>query len=231
VSASDRRRLIATTLPGTTQPATTQPATTQLATTLQGERTTMGVTLAKGGNVSLSKAAPNLTQVQIGLGWRARSTTGADFDLDASALLCSGGRVLGDEYFVFYNNLKSPEGSVEHTGDDLTGGSGGDDETILVDLSKVPADVDKVVFPVSIYDADSRVQTFGQVSEAYIRVLNQSDGVELARYDLTEDASTETAMIFGELYRYGGEWKFRAVGQGYASGLRGIALDFGVNVS
>ncbi|SEN29225.1 TerD family protein [Actinacidiphila rubida] len=191
----------------------------------------MGVTLAKGGNVSLSKAAPNLTQVQIGLGWRARSTTGADFDLDASALLCSGGRVLGDEYFVFYNNLKSPDGSVEHTGDELVGGSGGDDETILVDLTKVPANVDKVVFPVSIYDADARVQTFGQVSDAYIRVLNQSDGAELARYDLTEDASTETAMIFGELYRYGGEWKFRAVGQGYASGLRGIALDFGVNVS
>ncbi|WP_333767642.1 TerD family protein [Streptomyces sp. IBSBF 2435] len=191
----------------------------------------MGVTLAKGGNVSLSKAAPNLTAVQIGLGWRARSTTGADFDLDASALLCGNGRVLGDEYFVFYNNLKSPEGSVEHTGDDLTGGSGGDDETILVDLALVPEQVDKIVFPVSIYDADARVQTFGQVSDAYIRVLNQSDGAELARYDLTEDASTETAMIFGELYRYGGEWKFRAVGQGYASGLRGIALDFGVNVS
>jgi tellurium resistance protein TerD len=191
----------------------------------------MGVTLAKGGNVSLSKAAPNLTQVQIGLGWRARSTTGADFDLDASALLCGNGRVLGDDYFVFYNNLTSPDGSVEHTGDDLTGGSGGDDETILVDLSKVPANVDKVVFPVSIYDADARLQTFGQVSDAYIRVLNQADGAELARYDLTEDASTETAMIFGELYRHNAEWKFRAVGQGYASGLRGIALDFGVNVS
>jgi tellurium resistance protein TerD len=191
----------------------------------------MGVTLAKGGNVSLSKAAPNLTQVQIGLGWRARSTTGADFDLDASALLCANGRVLGDDYFVFYNNLKSPEGSVEHTGDELVGGSGGDDETILVDLTTVPVAVDKIVFPVSIYDADARVQTFGQVSDAYIRVLNQSDGAELARYDLTEDASTETAMIFGELYRYNGEWKFRAVGQGYASGLRGIALDFGVNVS
>jgi tellurium resistance protein TerD len=191
----------------------------------------MGVTLAKGGNVSLSKAAPNLTQVQIGLGWSARSTTGADFDLDASALLCANGRVLGDEYFVFYNNLKSPEGSVEHTGDELVGGTGGDDETILVDLTQVPPAVDKIVFPVSIYDADARVQTFGQVSDAYIRVVNQSDGVELARYDLTEDASTETAMIFGELYRYNGEWKFRAVGQGYASGLRGIALDFGVNVS
>ncbi|CAL9437466.1 TerD family protein [Streptomyces albus] len=192
----------------------------------------MSVTLAKGGNVSLSKAAPNLTQVQIGLGWKARSTTGADFDLDASALLCSGGRVLGDEYFVFYNNLKSPEGSVEHTGDELVGGTGsGDDETVLVDLSLVPAQVDKVVFPVSIYDAENRHQTFGQVTDAYIRVVNREDGVELARYDLTEDASSETAMIFGELYRYNSEWKFRAVGQGYASGLRGIALDFGVNVA
>ncbi|MBO8184495.1 MULTISPECIES: TerD family protein [Streptomyces] len=192
----------------------------------------MSVTLAKGGNVSLSKAAPNLTKVQVGLGWKARSTTGADFDLDASALLCSGGRVLGDEYFIFYNNLKSPEGSVEHTGDELVGGTGSDDdETVLVDLTLVPAQVDKIVFPVSIYDAESRHQTFGQVGEAYIRVLNQEDGVELARYDLTEDASSETAMIFGELYRYSGEWKFRAVGQGYASGLRGIALDFGVNVA
>ncbi len=191
----------------------------------------MGVTLAKGGNVSLSKAAPNLTRVQVGLGWKARSTTGADFDLDASALLCGGGRVLGDQYFVFYNNLASPEGSVEHTGDELVGGTGGDDETILVDLTLVPQQVDKVVFAVSIHEADARRQTFGQVTDAYIRVVNQDDGNELARYDLSEDASSETAMIFGELYRYGGEWKFRAVGQGYASGLRGIALDFGVNVS
>jgi len=181
----------------------------------------MGVTLAKGGNVSLSKAAPNLTAVQIGLGWQARATTGADFDLDASALLCSGGRVLGDEYFVFYNNLKSPEGSVQHMEDD---------EVVKVNLTMVPPQVDKIVFPVSIYDAESRLQSFGQVRNAYIRVLNQADGQELARYDLTEDASTETAMIFGELYRYNNEWKFRAVGQGYASGLRGIALDFGVNV-
>ncbi|MDI5968106.1 TerD family protein [Streptomyces sp. SL13] len=191
----------------------------------------MGVTLAKGGNVSLSKAAPNLTHVMIGLGWEARSTTGAEFDLDASAMLCAAGRVLGDEYFVFYNNLKSPEGSVEHTGDELVGGTGGDDETVIVDLTAVPERVDKIVFPVSIYDAETRAQTFGQVSNAYIRVVNQADESELARYDLSEDASTETAMIFGELYRYNGEWKFRAVGQGYASGLRGIALDFGVNVS
>ncbi|MFF1798024.1 TerD family protein, partial [Kitasatospora sp. NPDC058263] len=148
----------------------------------------------------------------------------------ASALLCSGGRVLGDEYFVFYNNLKSPEGSVEHTGDNLTGDGDGDDEVVLVNLDLVPPQVDKVAFPVSIYDAESRLQNFGQVRNAYIRVVNSLDGQEIARYDLTEDASSETAMIFGELYRYAGEWKFRAVGQGYASGLRGIALDFGVNV-
>ncbi|WP_281155779.1 TerD family protein [Streptomyces sp. HYC2] len=192
----------------------------------------MGVTLAKGGNVSLSKAAPNLTNVMVGLGWEERSTTGAPFDLDASALLCSGAnRVLGDDWFVFYNQLTSPDGSVEHTGDNLTGEGEGDDETILVDLTRVPAQCEKIVFPVSIHMADERGQTFGQVSNAFIRVVNQADGAELARYDLSEDASTETAMIFGELYRYHGEWKFRAVGQGYASGLRGIALDFGVKVS
>ncbi|MFF4757258.1 TerD family protein [Streptomyces sp. NPDC001292] len=192
----------------------------------------MGVTLAKGGNVSLSKVAPNLTNVMVGLGWEERSTTGAPFDLDASALLCTGAnRVLGDEWFVFYNQLTSPDGSVEHTGDNLTGEGEGDDETILVDLTRVPSRCEKIVFPVSIHMADERGQTFGQVSNAYIRVVNQADGTELARYDLSEDAGTETAMIFGELYRYRGEWKFRAVGQGYASGLRGIALDFGVNVS
>lgn len=178
----------------------------------------MGVTLAKGGNVSLSKAAPNLTQVLVGLGWDARSTTGAPFDLDASALACSNGRVLGDEWFVFYNQLKSPDGSIEHTGDNLTGEGDGDDESVLVDLSAVPASCDKIVFPVSIHMADERGQTFGQVSNAFIRVVNQADGQELARYDLSEDASTETAMIFGELYRYQGEWKFRAVGQGTRRG-------------
>jgi tellurium resistance protein TerD len=191
----------------------------------------MGVTLAKGGNVSLSKAAPNLTQVMVGLGWDARSTTGAAFDLDASALLCTGGRVMGDEWFVFYNQLQSPDGSVQHTGDNLTGEGEGDDESLIVNLPQVPPQCDKIVFPVSIHMADERGQTFGQVSNAFIRVVNHADGQELARYDLSEDAGTETAMIFGELYRYQGEWKFRAVGQGYASGLRGIALDFGVNVS
>ncbi|MBY8877794.1 TerD family protein [Actinacidiphila acidipaludis] len=191
----------------------------------------MGVSLSKGGNVSLTKEAPNLTAVVVGLGWDARTTTGADFDLDASALLTNDqGKVLSDQHFVFFNNLRSPDGSVEHTGDNLTGEGEGDDEVINVNLAGVPADVSKIVFPVSIYDAESRQQSFGQVRNAYIRVVNAADSRELARYDLTEDASTETAMVFGELYRHGGEWKFRAIGQGYASGLRGIAQDFGVNV-
>ncbi|MER6396467.1 MULTISPECIES: TerD family protein [unclassified Kitasatospora] len=191
----------------------------------------MGVSLSKGGNVSLTKEAPGLTAVVIGLGWDVRTTTGTDFDLDASALLCNDqGKVDKDGNFVFFNNLKSPEGSVEHTGDNLTGAGEGDDEAIKVDLATVPADVQKIVFPVSIYDAENRTQNFGQVRNAFIRVVNQADNKELARYDLSEDASTETAMVFGELYRNGAEWKFRAIGQGYASGLRGIAQDFGVNV-
>ncbi|MGK5554361.1 TerD family protein [Actinomadura kijaniata] len=191
----------------------------------------MGVSLAKGGNVSLTKAAPNLTAVSVGLGWDVRATTGADFDLDASALMLGGGgKVLSDQHFVFFNNLKSPDGSVEHTGDNLTGEGEGDDEVINVDLTRVPPECDRIVFPVSIYDAESRAQNFGQVRNAFIRIVNRADDNELARFDLTEDASTETAMVFGELYRHGGEWKFRAVGQGYASGLAGIAMDFGVNV-
>ncbi|MFI2349667.1 TerD family protein [Streptomyces sp. NPDC019443] len=191
----------------------------------------MGVSLSKGGNVSLTKAAPNLTAVTVGLGWDVRTTTGTDFDLDASALLTNAeGKVATDGNFVFFNNLKSADGSVEHTGDNITGEGEGDDEQIKVNLASVPADVDKIVFPVSIYEAESRQQSFGQVRNAFIRVVNQADNNELARYDLSEDASTETAMVFGELYRNGPEWKFRAIGQGYASGLRGIAQDFGVNV-
>ncbi|MGG2462004.1 TerD family protein [Streptomyces sp. RGM 3693] len=191
----------------------------------------MGVSLAKGGNVSLSKEAPGLTAVSIGLGWDVRTTTGADYDLDASALLCTdAGKVASDQHFVFYNNLTSPDGSVQHTGDNLTGAGEGDDETLNVALNGVPAEITKIVFPVSIHDAQTRGQNFGQVRNAYIRVVNQEGGAELARYDLTEDASTETAMVFGELYRHNAEWKFRAVGQGYASGLAGIAADYGVSV-
>ncbi|PWG07637.1 chemical-damaging agent resistance protein C [Streptomyces sp. V2] len=191
----------------------------------------MSVSLSKGGNVSLSKEAPGLTAVRVALGWDVRTTTGADYDLDASALLCGeDGRVLSNAHFVFYNNLKSPDGSVEHTGDNLTGEGDGDDEVIDVNLAAVPAEVAKVVFPVSIHDAVARAQSFGQVRHAYIRVVNQAGGGEIARYDLSEDAASETAMVFGELYRHGAEWKFRAVGQGYASGLGGIAQDFGVDV-
>lgn len=191
----------------------------------------MSVSLSKGGNISLTKEAPGLQAVFVGLGWDARTTSGADFDLDASALMLNpSGKIVSDQHFVFFNNLKSPDGSVEHTGDNLTGAGEGDDEVIKVHLEQVPTDVDKIVFPVSIYDAESRGQNFGQVRNAFIRIVNQDGNAEITRYDLSEDASTETAMIFGELYRNGPEWKFRAVGQGYTTGLRGIAQDFGVNV-
>lgn len=193
----------------------------------------MGVSLSKGGNVSLTKQAGSagLTAVTVGLGWDVRTTTGTDFDLDASAIACGAdGRVVSDLHFIFFNNLKSPDGSVEHTGDNLTGEGEGDDEQIKVAVATVPPNIEKIVFPVSIYDADNRSQNFGQVRNAFIRVVNQADNSELARYDLTEDASTETAMVFGELYRNGAEWKFRAVGQGYATGLAGIARDYGVNI-
>jgi tellurium resistance protein TerD len=182
----------------------------------------VGVSLSKGGNVSLSKEAPGLTSIVVGLGWDARTTTGSDFDLDASAIACrADGRVVSDQYFVFFNNLRSPDGAIEHQGDNLTGAGEGDDEQVKVNLASLPTDVDKIVFPVSIYDAESRQQSFGQVRNAFIRIVNEFGGSEIARYDLSEDASTETAMIFGEV---------RAVGQGYATGLRGIAQDYGVNV-
>ena len=191
----------------------------------------MGVSLSKGGNVSLTKQAPNLTAVLVGLGWDIRTTTGTDFDLDASALATGEDKkVLSDSHFVFFNNLRSPEGSIEHTGDNKTGEGEGDDEVIKVDLAGTPPTITNIFFPVSIHEADARSQSFGQVQNAYIRVLDQANGSELARYDLSEDASTETAMVFGELYRAGAEWKFRAIGQGYASGLAGIARDYGVNV-
>ena len=189
----------------------------------------MGVSLSKGGNVSLTKAAPGLTAVAVGLGWDARTTDGTAFDLDASAIgVDQAGKVVNDSFFVFFNNLKSPEGSIEHKGDNKTGEGEGDDEVIDVTLTGVPAEVDKVVFVVSIY-GDSG-QSFGQVRNAYIRVVNKGDNNELARHDLSEDASTETAMVFGERYRSGDEWKCRAIGLGYTSGRAGSARDYGVNV-
>jgi tellurium resistance protein TerD len=191
----------------------------------------MSVSLTKGGNVSLSKEAPGLTKILVGLGWDARSTDGADFDLDASAIMLNDAdKVVSDQHFIFFNNLKSPDGSVEHTGDNLTGEGEGDDEAIKINLGGVPPEVQKVVFPVSIYEADGRSQNFGQVRNAFIRIVNDSNSTEIARYDLSEDASTETAMVFGEVYRAGAEWKFRAVGQGWTTGLAGIAKDYGVSV-
>ncbi|MFC5667228.1 TerD family protein [Kitasatospora misakiensis] len=191
----------------------------------------MPVSLSKGGNVSLTKEAPGLTAVTVGLGWDVRTTTGAEFDLDASAIVLNAdGKVLSNSHFVFFNNTSTPDNTVVHTGDNRTGEGAGDDEAINVSLATLPAEAARITFPVSIYDAVARSQNFGQVRNAYIRVVNASGGAEIARYDLSEDAATETAMIFGELYRNGAEWKFRAVGQGYASGLAGIAQDFGVQI-
>ncbi|MFE4976703.1 TerD family protein [Kitasatospora sp. NPDC056651] len=191
----------------------------------------MPVSLSKGGNVSLTKEAPGLSAVSIGLGWDVRTTTGTEFDLDASAIvLDANGKVLSNAHFVFFNNTSTPDNTVVHTGDNRTGEGAGDDESINVNLGGLPAEAAKITFPVTIYDGVARGQNFGQVRNAYIRVVNAAGGAEIARYDLSEDAATETAMIFGELYRNNGEWKFRAVGQGYASGLAGIAQDFGVQL-
>ena len=191
----------------------------------------MAISLSKGGNVNLSKEAPGLNKIVVGLGWDARATDGAAFDLDASAFLVKlDGKVRTDSDFCFYNNKVVAVGAVQHAGDNTTGAGDGDDETIKVELSKIPADLDKVVFAVTIHEAEIRKQNFGQVNHAYIRVVNEEGGQELARYDLSEDASIETSMIFGEIYRIGADWKFKAVGQGFAGGLGPLASSFGVSV-
>ncbi|MGZ4982135.1 MAG: TerD family protein [Methylobacter sp.] len=191
----------------------------------------MPVTLTKGGNVNLSKEAPGLNKISVGLGWDARATDGAAFDLDASAFLVKmDGKVRSDSDFCFYNNRVVGNGAVQHMGDNTTGAGAGDDENVKVELSKIPADLDKIVFAVTIHEADVRKQNFGQVSHAYIRIINEENSTEIARYDLSEDASIETAMIFGEIYRVGADWKFKAVGQGFAGGLGPLAASFGVNV-
>ncbi|MBF0606781.1 MAG: TerD family protein [Candidatus Magnetobacterium sp. LHC-1] len=191
----------------------------------------MAISLTKGGNVSLTKSAPGLKKMFVGLGWDARITDGSAFDLDASVyLLGANGKVRSDADFIFFNNLKSAEGSVEHMGDNLTGAGEGDDEVVKVDLDKIPADVTKLVFGVTIYDADKRKQNFGMVRAAFIRVVNQDDNKEVARYDLSEDYSTETAMLFGELYKHNDEWKFKAIGEGFSGGHAAMAGSYGVNV-
>tara|TARA_B100000768_G_C11276121_1_gene376053 strand:+ start:1928 stop:2506 length:579 start_codon:yes stop_codon:yes gene_type:complete len=191
----------------------------------------MSVSLSKGGNVSLEKAAPGMTKMIVGLGWDARATDGVDFDLDASVfLLGADGKVIDDKSFIFYNNLKSVCGSVEHTGDNLTGDGDGDDESIKINLSTIPTTVHKIAISVTIHDAENRGQNFGQVSNAFVRVVDEANGQEVIRYDLSEDYSIETAMNFSEIYRHNNEWKFKAIGQGFAGGLKPMSQEFGVNV-
>lgn len=190
------------------------------------------VSLSKGANVSLTKTDPSMKRVLVGLGWDARSTDGQDFDLDASAfLLSASGKVRSPADFIFYNNLASVEGSVKHTGDNRTGEGDGDDESLKINLDLVPADVAKIVFVVTIHDAAARGQNFGQVSGAFIRLVNEDTQKEVTRYDLSEDASTETAMLFAELYRHNGEWKFKAIGQGYKGGLSSVCAEYGVSAA
>ena len=192
----------------------------------------MAISLRKGQKVELTKGNPSLSKILIGLGWDVNKYDGGfDFDLDAAAfLLAPNGKVNSDEDFVFYNNLKHKSGAVEHMGDNLTGEGEGDDEEIKIDLSKVPANVEKIDFTVTIYDADERKQTFGQVSNAYIRVVDDATGTELIRYDLGDDFSVETAVVVGEIYRHNGEWKFNAIGSGFSGGLAALGRNYGVNV-
>ena len=192
----------------------------------------MAVSLQKGQKVDLTKGNPNLSKIVVGLGWDVNKYSGGyDFDLDAAAfLLGPNGKVTSDADFVFYNNLKHASGSVMHMGDNLTGSGEGDDEQIKVDLTKVPANIDKIDFTVTIYDADVRQQNFGQVSNAFIHIVDEVTNQELIRYDLGEDFSIETAVVVGELYRKNGEWKFNAIGSGFAGGLAALGKNFGVNV-
>ena len=192
----------------------------------------MAVSLKKGQKVELTKGNPNLKKVLIGLGWDTNKYDGGfDFDLDAAAfLLGPNGKVTSDADFVFYNNLKHPSGSVEHMGDNLTGEGEGDDEEIKIDLSKVPESIDKIDFTVTIYEAVERKQSFGQVENAYIRVVDDLTGKELIRYDLGEDFSVETAVVVGQIYRHGAEWKFNAIGSGFEGGLASLGKNYGVNV-
>jgi tellurium resistance protein TerD len=191
----------------------------------------MPVSLQKGGNVNLSKEAPGLAKMIVGLGWDTRATDGSAFDLDGAVfLLNASGKVRSDADFIFYNNLKSADGSITHSGDNTTGAGDGDDESVTIDLANVPADIDKVVLAVTIHDAETRRQNFGMVSKAFVRCINAAGNAEIARYDLSEDGSTEAAMIFGEVYRAGADWKFRAIGQGFQGGLGPLAKSYGVNV-
>ena len=192
----------------------------------------MAISLTKGQKVSLNKNNPGLKDMVVGLGWDVnRYDTGGAFDLDAAAfLLTENGKISRTEDFIFYGNLEHPSGAVKHLGDNLTGVGDGDDEQIVIDLSLVPENIQKIAFTVTIYDAEARRQNFGQVSNAFIRIYNKANGEELLRYDLGEDFSIETAAVFGELYRHNGEWKFNAIGSGYQGGLAALCENYGVDV-
>ena len=192
----------------------------------------MGVSLAKGGRVSLSKEAPGLKKIKVGLGWDANATdTGAQFDLDASAFLVgTDGKVVNDAHFIFYNNATSPCGAIVHEGDNRTGEGDGDDEVIAIDLDKVSSDIEKIIVTVTIDEAVARNQNFGQVNNSVIRIVNQDGGTEIVKYELDEDYSSETAINFGELYRKDGNWSFKAVGAGFNDGLSGFCKTYGVSL-
>lgn len=180
----------------------------------------MPINLSKGQKVDLTKTNPGLKKVIVGLGWDVNAfDSGADFDLDAAAFMVgANGKCSTEKDFIFYGNLKHPSESVEHMGDNLTGEGDGDDEQIKIDLSKVPANIEKIAFTVTIYDAESRRQNFGQVSNAYIRIVDEVTNTEIIRFDLGEDFSIETAVVVGELYKHNGEWKFNAIGSGFEIG-------------
>ncbi|OQA84432.1 MAG: General stress protein 16U [Lentisphaerae bacterium ADurb.Bin242] len=192
----------------------------------------MAINLQKGQKVELTRNNVGLSKLMVGLGWDVNQYSGSGpFDLDAAAfLLGENGKIIQDADFIFYNNLRHESGAVEHLGDNLTGEGDGDDEQLKVDLSKVPAVYQKIAFTVTIHEAEARKQNFGQVSNAFIRIVNGADGQELIRFDLSEDFSVETAVIFGELYRHGGEWKFNAVGNGFQGGLAALCNYYGIQV-
>lgn len=193
----------------------------------------MPINLTKGQKVDLTKGNPGIKRIMVGLGWDVNTyDSGADFDLDAAAfMLGSNGKCVTDQEFVFYGNLIHASEAVKHMGDNLTGEGEGDDEQIAVDLSKIPANIEKIAFTVTIYDSEGRNQNFGQVSNAFIRIVNEDDNVELIRYDLGEDFSIETAVVVGELYRHNGEWKFNAIGSGFQGGLAALCAHYGIEVA
>ncbi len=193
----------------------------------------MAINLSKGQKVDLTKGNPSLKNIMVGLGWDVNSfDSGADFDLDAAAFMVGeNGKCPTEKEFVFYGNLEHASGSVKHMGDNLTGAGDGDDEQIQIDLTKIPDNVARIAFTVTIYDAEGRRQNFGQVSNAFIRIVDEANGTELIRYDLGEDFSIETAVVVGELYRHNGEWKFNAIGSGFQGGLAALCGHYGIDVA